>query len=204
MSQDVRLTKRKPDDVPQATVDHFIAMPFALKAIADPAFQILSQSRSPTHEGRGHTLMGKTWATDETVRHLLTLYRPSASPNATHPQPDELSRAEMRRFYTFGNDLNSHPDLLHGGVIACILDSSMGGAVGAKRRGAPPTFTVQLNITYKKPVRAEASVVVRSWVTKVEDGGRKTWAKGVVEGKDGVEHASAEGLWVQVKVKAKV
>lgn len=60
-----------------------------------------------------------------------------------------------------------------------------------------PLYTVQLNVTYRRPVRTPGVVVVRAWVEKVEKGGRKVWAKGRVEGKDGVVHAEGEGLWVR-------
>lgn len=147
--------------------------------------------------------MGKTWNTDETIPQLLTLFRPSMSDDLI--SSSEKERAEMRRFYTFGGDLNAHPDLLHGGVIACILDSSLGGAIGmtlAKQN--PPTFTVQLNISYKAPIRTPGTIMIRSWVTKVDDGGRKAWAKGVIESEGGVVHAIAEGMWLRPKSKSRI
>lgn len=110
----------------------------------------------------------------------------------------------MRRFYTFGKDLNAHPNLLHGGVIGCILDSTLGGVVGMALSQTAETstmFTVQLNISYKKPIKTPGSVMLRSWVTKVEGNGRKVWAKGVVEGEGGVVHAVAEGMWLGAKGK---
>lgn len=195
--------KHRPEDVPQATVDHFLQLPYSRAVIEDPTFRILSQSRTITHDGRGHTLMGKTWNTDDTIRQLVTLFRPSTSDDLT--SSSESDRAEMRRFYTFGGDLNAHPDLLHGGVIACILDSSLGGAIGmtlAKQQ--PPTFTVQLNISYKAPIRTPGTIMIRSWVTKVDDSGRKAWAKGVIESEGGIVHALAEGMWLRPKPKAKM
>ncbi|USW53692.1 Putative Thioesterase domain, HotDog domain superfamily [Septoria linicola] len=191
-----------PDDVPPATVDHFLAMPYARAVIQDPTLRILSQSRTVTHDGKGHTLMGKTWSSESTIPQLLTLFGPSTSSNLI--SASESERAEMKRFYTFGGDLNAHPDLLHGGVVGCVLDSSLGGAVGmtlAKQTGGPPTFTVQLNITYKAPIRTPGTVMVRSWVTEIEDGGRKAWAKGVIESEGGVVHALAEGMWLRPKAK---
>jgi acyl-coenzyme A thioesterase PaaI-like protein len=133
----------------------------------------------------------------------LSLSRPSKS-DAPLPQP-ENDRAEVRRFYTFGGDLNAHPDLLHGGVIASVLDSTLGNAIGVQfPAGALRMFTVQLNITYKKAVPTPGTVMARSWVTKVEDGGRKVWAAGMIEGEGGVVHATAEGIWLKAKDKTKL
>ncbi|GIZ42588.1 hypothetical protein CKM354_000584900 [Cercospora kikuchii] len=203
LSTDLR--KRIPKDVPNSTVVHFLSMPYAKPTIEDSNFRILSQSRTVTHDGKGHTLMGKTWNTDATIGQLLTLFRPpkdysSNSSSESLVSSSESERGEMRRFYTLGGDLNAHPDLLHGGVISCILDSSLGGAIGmtfAKLEDGPPSFTVQLNVTFKAAVKTPGTVMVRSWVTKVEDNGRKAWAKGVIESEGGVVHAMAEGMWLR-------
>jgi acyl-coenzyme A thioesterase PaaI-like protein len=147
------------------------------------------------------------------------------------------TRLEVRRFYVFGHDLNAHPDLLHGGVVSCILDSGLGGAVGMALRPRPskrrkssgergglgvdgeglsnnntqgprleeqhglPTYTVQLNVRYRAPVRTPGGVMVRSWITKISPDGRKIWAAGKVEGPNGLVHAEAEGLWLRAKAK---
>lgn len=209
LSTDLR--KRIPKDVPNSTVVHFLSMPYAKPTIEDPNFRILSQSRTVTHDGKGHTLMGKTWNTEATIGQLLTLFRPpkdysSNSSSESLVSSSESERGEMRRFYTFGGDLNAHPDLLHGGVISCILDSSLGGAIGmtfAKLEGGPPSFTVQLNVTFKAAVKTPGTVMVRSWATKVEENGRKAWAKGVIESEGGVVHAMAEGMWLRPGKKRK-
>ncbi|KAF2102197.1 hypothetical protein NA57DRAFT_73629 [Rhizodiscina lignyota] len=189
-----------PKGVPAETLDHFSTNSLASPTLKDPAFEIHPMSRAITHNGRGHTLTGGTWNTADTIAHLLSFYRPSPSP--TDPTGSEQHRAEVRRFYTFGGGLNAHPDLLHGGVIATILDSTMGNVIGfavpeARRSGM---FTVQLNVTYEKPVRTPGTVMVRAWVKTIQDGGRKVWVEGVVEG-EGVRHARAEGMWLRAKGK---
>ncbi|PPJ52578.1 hypothetical protein CBER1_10994 [Cercospora berteroae] len=209
LSTDLR--KRIPKDVPNSTVVHFLSMPYAKPTIEDSNFRILSQSRTVTHDGKGHTLMGKTWNTEATIGQLLTLFRPpkgysSISSSESLVSSSESKGGEMRRFYTFGGDLTAHPDLLHGGVISCILDSSLGGAIGmtlAKLEDGPPSFTVQLNVTFKAAVKTPGTVMVRSWVTKVEDNGRKAWAKGIIESEGGVVHAMAEGMWLRPGKKRK-
>lgn len=185
-----------PTGVSQSTLDHFSTIPWTHSTLKDPAFRIVSHSRTVTHNGIGHTLTGKTWNTDGTIKELLSFWRASSSPSVQ----TESQRAEVRRFYTFGGDLNAHPGLLHGGVIGCILDSTMGGCVGMTLQDPQETFalfTAQLNVSYKKPVKTPGTVMVRSWATKIEAGGRKVWAHGIVEGEGGAVHATAEGLWVR-------
>ncbi|KAK3703470.1 hypothetical protein LTR37_014460 [Vermiconidia calcicola] len=196
-SEDNNGIKREASlSIPKSTVAHFSAIPWVRTTLDDRDFHIVSMSRTITHSGHGHTLMAKTWNTDDTIKELLSLVR--RSPSSVLPQSED-KRTEVRRFYTLGGDLNAHPDLLHGGVISCILDSSLGAAVGATHpHAASSFFTVQLNVTYKNPVRTPGTVMVQSWVTKSEGGGRKVWAKGMIAS-EGVVHAEAEGLWVRAK-----
>ncbi|KAK5942186.1 hypothetical protein PMZ80_006141 [Knufia obscura] len=185
-------------EIPPEEIKHFSSISISAPTINDPAFKPMYLSRSLTHNGRGHTLMGGTWNTEQTIAHLLSFYRSESS----------TDRAEVRRFYTFGSGLNAHPDLLHGGVIACVLDSTMGNVVGLAFRemgadGGASMFTAQLNTKYEKPVRTPVTVMARAWVKRIEDGGRKVWVEGVIEGgeKGELTHARAEGLWIRAKPK---
>ena len=179
----------------EASLSHFRSIPWINDLhLSDDDFHIVggNLSRAITQPGNGHSLTGETWNTDKTIAHLITMYRP-ASPGGEAGELD----GELRRFYTFGTGLNAHPNLLHGGVIATILDSAMGNVVHQALRPKGATFTVVLNITYKKPVSTPASVLVRSSVVKVE--GRKIWARGAVESSSGEVHATAEGMWLVAK-----
>ena len=197
--------RKLPKGVPPPEVEHFESIPLAKPTLADPNFKMYPLSRTITHSGRGHTLMGGTWNTDATIAHLLSLYRKPASTftntDTQQLDSDATTRAEVRRFYTFGSGLNAHPDLLHGGVIACILDSTMGNVIGLSLPRNDNTFTAQLNTRYEKPVRTPGTVMARAWIKRVEGGGRKVWVEGVVEGDEGTRHASAEGLWVRTRRK---
>lgn len=202
------LVTKKPDDVSQSTIDHFTAMPITQQTLNDPNFTIISHPREVTHNGKGHTLSGKTFNTDETIKEVLNLFRPSTSKSLDFPQP-EASRPENRRFYTLGGDLNAHPGLMHGGVIGCLLDSTLGNAIGLTLKdldliGGSSMFTVQLNIKFKKAVQTPGTILARAWVVRIEDGGRKVWAEGVLEGEGGVLYAKAEGMWLRPKDKGKL
>lgn len=194
----------------EASLQHFRQIPWINDTyLSDPAFHVIRDhlSRKLTQPGNGHSLTGETWNTDKTITHLITTYRPAAAQEPGHdhggegPPPPPPPQAELRRFYTFGTGLNAHPNLLHGGVIATILDSAMGNVIWQQVQPRPstPTFTVALNITYKKPVETPGSVVVRSSVVRVE--GRKIWVRGAVEGQGGEVHATAEGMWLMARAK---
>ncbi|EHY53215.1 hypothetical protein ABEF95_007953 [Exophiala dermatitidis] len=177
--------------VSQSTLDHFQAIPWCSVQLSDPSFRVVTISRTMTQPGDGHSLMAETWNTDKTIKDLLSLYRPS----------DESigQTGEVRRFYTFGTGLNAHPNLLHGGVVATLLDSTLGNIVLLEMPERQSTYTVGLNITYKKPIRTPSTILARSWIVKVD--GRKTWVHGTLEDGMGQVYASAEGVWVTVMPK---
>jgi acyl-coenzyme A thioesterase PaaI-like protein len=184
--------KNKKMRVSQQTVDHFKSIPWCAVYLEDISFKPYYQSRYVT-PGEGHTLTGRTWNTYDTIVDLLSTYRtPTTTSQGT------TLRGEVRRFYTLGKGMNAHPGLLHGGVIATLLDSTLGSAA-AMANPKETLFTVQLNVAYKYPVATPATVLVRSWVERQE--GRKTWVKGRIESGTGELHAEAEGLWLKTKPK---
>lgn len=201
--QPIEIKAQNTSVIPAKTLEHFRTVPIAQPTLQDPSFRCLWASREVTDGGTGHTLMGKTWATESTIPHLVSLYKRIETSDRLKPQ------VEVRRFYTLGGDLNAHPDLLHGGVIGCILDSSLGSAVGVGSRGLEMTsmYTVQLNVKYEKPVRTPGTICARAWVKDIQDGGKnwKVWAEGLIESldEDGkmIVHSRAEGMWVGKKGK---
>jgi len=98
-----------------------------------------------------------------------------------------------------GEKLCGHPTIIHGGLLATLLDEGLARACFP----ALPNkvgVTASLNITYKKPCPANSFVVLRAETTKVD--GRKAWVKGWIEilG-DGVEEGEhlveAEALFIE-------
>lgn len=77
-----------------------------------------------------------------------------------------------------GTDLCGHPGIIHGGLLATLLDEGLARCCFA----ALPNkigMTANLNINYKAPAPAGAFVVLRAKTTKVE--GRKAWVEGHIE-----------------------
>jgi acyl-coenzyme A thioesterase PaaI-like protein len=98
-----------------------------------------------------------------------------------------------------GEKLCGHPTIIHGGLLATLLDEGLARACFP----ALPNkvgVTASLNITYKKPCPANSFVVLRAETTKVD--GRKAWVKGWIEllgdGVDEGEHlVEAEALFIE-------
>jgi len=101
-----------------------------------------------------------------------------------------------------GTDLCGHPGIVHGGLLATLLDEALARCCFdalPHRVGV----TASLKVDYRTPARAGQFVVVRAETTKVE--GRKAWVRGRVEtapaepGAEPVVLAEAEGLFVSPK-----
>ncbi len=163
------LTDTDPDEIARA------------RALIDEATALLDRSRMPGP-------FGVRWNSDGSRRSwgnaVVGLRNPIAPPLDVHHQ-DGLTWAEAR----LGAAYEGPPGLVHGGVLALLLDQMLGAA--ADDAGAPG-MTGTLTVRYRKgtklgPVRVEARV------DRVE--GVKTFAVGHVSTPDGV-CAEAEGIFV--------
>ncbi|MCJ1311486.1 hypothetical protein MMC25_005158 [Agyrium rufum] len=77
-----------------------------------------------------------------------------------------------------GKDLCGHPGVVHGGMLATMLDE---GLARCCFEALPNKvgMTASLKVDYRKPCKAESYLVLRAWTTKVE--GRKAWVRGRIE-----------------------
>ena len=77
-----------------------------------------------------------------------------------------------------GTDLCGHPGIVHGGMLATILDEGFANCCSAafpNKNG----MTANLNINYRAPVLAGNFIVLRANTTMVQ--GRKIWVEGYIE-----------------------
>ena len=103
-------------------------------------------------------------------------------------------------FY-LGSDVSGHPGLVHGGLLATMLDEGLARCCFP----ALPNqigVTANLNVDYRRPAPAGAFVVLRAETIKVE--GRKAWVQGRIETlpEEGVEPTvlvEAKALFVEPK-----
>ncbi len=103
-----------------------------------------------------------------------------------------------------GTDLCGHPGIIHGGLLATILDEGLARCCFP----ALPNkvgMTANLNINYRKPAHAGAFVVLRAKTVKVE--GRKAWVEGRIEtlvqkGEEPVVLVEATALFIEPRQAA--
>lgn len=100
-------------------------------------------------------------------------------------------------FYHIGRRLAGHAGLIHGGLVAVLLDECMGRACLPRLEGKI-AVTAKVEIPYKAPMKVDSVIMIRARTTDVQ--GRKAWVDAVVE--DAAEHrvtATATALFIQPK-----
>jgi acyl-coenzyme A thioesterase PaaI-like protein len=156
----------------------FSSHPWALQILNSPIIQPRTDW-ARNSRGKSDTLFRRTFANTDTLR--------------AHVPLTDTATGESLTLVSLGSDLNGHEDVLHGGVIATLLDEALGAGIDA------PCFTAYLNVAFKQPVKTPGVVLLRSRVMRRE--GRKVWMDGRLEDGMGTVLASAEGLFVRIVAK---
>lgn len=191
-SDEETLTLFMPEDGVSAEIEEFIKNhPVSVELRSRPEF---SESRphlkippaQRSHNLTGGTLMGP----GKVVVPPLTF--------------SESGGKSLVQIQYLGSDLCGHPGIIHGGLLATILDEGLAWCCFA----ALPNkigMTANLNINYRAPAPAGAFIVLRAKTTKVE--GRKAWVEGhietlVGEGEKPVVLVDASALFIEPRQAA--
>jgi uncharacterized protein (TIGR00369 family) len=103
--------------------------------------------------------------------------------------PDEL-QGEL----AVDPDHQGYPGRVHGGILASLLDETLGRAVALHGHW---TFTARLEVRYRQPVPIGAQLVATARL--VRDRGRFVEAAGAVRLPDGTVVAEARGLFLKLR-----
>lgn len=114
---------------------------------------------------------------------------------------DKEELPSMVQIMYLGQALCGHPGIVHGGLLATMLDEGLARACFP----ALPNkigVTASLKIDYRVPCPAGSYVVLKAQTQKVE--GRKAWVKGWIEllgeeDTDGTKLVEAEALFIEPK-----
>lgn len=103
---------------------------------------------------------------------------------------------EVHAEYTVPSQYQGYPGVVHGGIIATMLDEVTSRTVF---RGDPPRFvvTARLSVRYRKPVPVETPLRLTGRV--VADKGKIISVAGEIAGPDGALLAEAEATLVEVE-----
>ncbi|MEW5314202.1 MAG: hypothetical protein WDW38_005717 [Sanguina aurantia] len=105
-----------------------------------------------------------------------------------------------------GKDVCGHPQTVHGGLTAAIIDETFGGlAVSVWLQGKlgviSPPYTARLEVDYKAKIPAGSLLMVSSEVESVDD--RKVWMRARVTDGEQVVYATARALFVSPRMLPK-
>lgn len=98
----------------------------------------------------------------------------------------------------FGGAIAGWPGVVHGGVIATIVDEVL-GRCGIRQFPAKTGVTANLELNYLKPVISNSFYVIRAVPVKEGYTERKGWVNGRVETTEGDVCVEAKGLFVVPK-----
>ncbi|WP_347059808.1 PaaI family thioesterase [Blastococcus sp. HT6-30] len=117
---------------------------------------------------------------------------PVAPPMEASSTPDGRATGRV----TLGKPHEGPPGLVHGGVVATLLDHVLARAVRAAGRGG---LTATLTVTYRRPVQLGVSLVATAELATTE--GRRTTATARLVAADdpATTLAEAEGLFVALR-----
>ncbi|KAF5095619.1 hypothetical protein D0Z00_003065 [Geotrichum galactomycetum] len=135
---------------------------------------------------KAYSLTAGTLAGTGMIAHTpLTLMRKESSRTLNNPEgkvidptsPTPATVAEYIVIYHLGSKLCGHKDIIHGGLLATLLDESLcrcGFPLLPNKLGV----TASLNIKYIAPTPADSIVVLHAWATKLN--GRKVTVNGTL------------------------
>lgn len=178
-----------PPDEFSREVDNFIKThPLAEELRQNPAFT----------ESRPHLKIPE----DLRARNLTggTLAGPDKIVVPPYVWSEEGGKSMVSIFY-LGSDVSGHPGIVHGGMLATLLDEGLARCCfPALPNGVG--VTANLNIDYRRPAPANSYMVLRAETVKVE--GRKAWVEGRIEtlpeeGKEPEVLVEAKALFIEPK-----
>jgi len=89
-------------------------------------------------------------------------------------------------------------DILHGGIIATLLDESFAHALGGPDRGSGTSaVTAEMTVRFKKPAAIGRKLILEGWVVGRDR--RVVLCESVLKDEAGTEIASAKGKLVLTK-----
>ncbi len=118
-----------------------------------------------------------------------------ANPFGLHLRFYESTPGEVTAEYTVPEEYQSYPGIVHGGVVAAMLDEISGRALMS---GDPPRFmfTARLNIHYRRNVPIGVPLRLVGHAGKRKE--RSAAATGEIYGPDGTLLAQADAIMVDV------
>jgi acyl-coenzyme A thioesterase PaaI-like protein len=176
---------------------HFESMPWCLEIIKDPDFVITPTFSRQPKLATEDSLTSTTLKTNDTIQACLSVYK--------RPPPGVVWIDEVRSLMTLGTGMNGAPFMLHGGIVATLMDDVVGTlmtvneTITENQESVPlssAAVTAYMNVQYRSPITTPQTVLV---IAKSRDfKGRKFYLDSEIRDEYGHVLASAESLWISV------
>lgn len=171
------------------TINFFRAIPQCAALLNEPGVRI--RGRKP--RSKLNPLM------DVTLRHNEGLIK-----KMYFDQRDHFPNGEIRprgcEFLQLGPGVVGQPGIAHGGFQSTLMDHLTGTLIGLsgldEGRGM---FTLNLNVSYHKPLFVPAVVIAKAWLDRVE--GRKMYIRASIEDLQGDICTTADALFIKKRVE---
>jgi acyl-coenzyme A thioesterase PaaI-like protein len=195
----------------------FQSIPWISTLLEDTSFVTLTIPSRTNKSSTEDSLFSKTLNSETTLSACLSQYRAprntksKSTPSSPQSTTTSTLAEELRLFFILGSDLNGYPGILHGGIVAALLDEATGlllslnGHVGdASIREAkdaqPGPVTAYLNTKFLRPVPTPGAILVQARMIEVKED-RKWRIEGVIRDGEGVVLAQAEALYIRPRAK---
>jgi len=185
----------RPFPPPQA--DSSVAYSVKLEAELQSLPMLVSHRSRPDasewYETRPHQNMSEDQRMNSLTAGALRGSGKLASVPLTRVKRDE---SESLTFIHVGRSVCGHDGIVHGGLLATLLDEGMGRTAINNLPGRIG-FTANLSLNYLAPTKADQFIVLTTKLTDLQ--GRKVWVEGIVQDTNGVVLAESKTMWIQPK-----
>lgn len=198
----------KKFSVSQEDVDFFAKMPFVRPYVDDSsAYQPVPFVTQYDKGDSSDRFFNKTINSDDTVPRVLALMRKDyslKSPSTGNEDLDPSQVPEEPHFvvcYQLGSGVNGYVNTAHGGVLAALLDETLGLCAETYRAfvSSEPEhlLTAKLEVSYHSPVPTPGIIIIKAWVKRKE--GRKWFLEARILDQEGTLKAIAKSLYVRLR-----
>ena len=105
---------------------------------------------------------------------------------------DDADAGQVRTEFTIADEYQGYPGVVHGGIVAGVLDETVGRAMMLDGNHENLFATLRLTIRYRHPTPTETPLTAMGWIEKT--GGVGTRAAGEIRLPDGTVTAECEAL----------
>jgi uncharacterized protein (TIGR00369 family) len=102
---------------------------------------------------------------------------------------------QVRSIVTVPEHFNGYPDVVHGGVVAAMLDETAGRAIMLGGKSDNLMVTLKLEVTYRRPTPTKTPLTVVGWVIKQST--NRAQVAGEIRLPDGAVTAQCEAIVVR-------